>query len=103
FVDGRRAHGPLGHPPREELSLLRVRVDGEQWSVPDGLWRDCYEPNLGQSAGPPPIATYTQAWLSQDGTVLTVEMLGSDGGGSYRVRWYLRRDGRHRRMIQDLG
>lgn len=103
YVDGRRAHGPLGQPPREELSLFRVSVDGERWNVSHRLWRDCYEPNLGKGAGPPPIPVYTQASLSPDGTLLVVEMLGSDGGGSYRVRWFLRRDGTHRRRIDDLG
>ena len=103
YVDGRRAYGALDYAPHEEMSAFEVTVDGKKWPVPARLWRDCYGPNLGTSnTGTKPEAVYTYAWLSADGERLTVKMLGSDGGGGYRVVWYLRRDGKHHRRIDDL-
>ena len=87
--------GTDGGLPLTELSSFDVVVDGKRWPVPARLWRDCYNPNLGTDPKSPDL----WAWLSKDGTQLTVKMWGGDGAGSYGVVWHLVRDGKHSRRI----
>lgn len=102
LINGKRPIGIASmRLPREELASFDVQVDGQRWNVPEQLWNDCYEPNLGKVPGDAthPEMSYLQAWLSKDGQGLTVKMLGSDGAGSYTVTWNLRSDGNHSRQI----
>lgn len=103
LVDGKRPIGIASmRLPREELASFDVQVDGKRWVVPEQLWRDCYEPNLGKVPGNATRKeiSYVQAELSKDGKGLTVKMLGSDGAGAYTVTWNLQADGNHSREIK---
>lgn len=80
-----------------ELKSFRAWIDGKELSIPESIWKTCFNPNLGTEPEP---AQYLFAWISADGTRLIVKMLGADAGGSYRVMWTLRPDGHHTRKAK---
>lgn len=80
-----------------ELTSFRAWIDGKELSIPESLWKTCFNPNIGTDPDP---AQYLFAWISADGTRLVVKMLGADAGGGYRVIWTLRPDGNHTRKVK---
>jgi hypothetical protein len=74
-----------------EFVSFRVWIDGKRIVVPGRLWRRCFDPHF------PPTGT-----LSRDGSVLSIDMGGSDGAGSYAVTWTVRRDGRCTSRVRSL-
>jgi len=102
WIDGRP---PIGveslRLPHNELSRFEVKVDRRPWSVPIGLWRDCFEPHLGIYSGVNgnPNHDNMTASLSRDGRTMTISMEGSDGAGGYVVTWKIRHHGKSTRFV----
>jgi len=88
-------YGTDGGLPYGEFYAFDVWVDGTKWKVPYSLYHNCYNPNVMTSLPYPMV----KAWLSQSGRRLTIKMAASDGAGSYRVIWHLRKNGKHGREI----
>lgn len=74
-----------------ELKSLKITVDGKSWPVPKSLYFDLLNPH--------PAKEYVKTSLSRDGSVLHVALLGSDGAGSYTVRWTFRKSGAPSRTV----
>ena len=87
--------GTDGGFPNTEFYSFDVKVDGKSWKFPKRLWQNCYEPNLSAD----PKEQNPNGRLSKDGKRLTIDCYAGDGGGSYWVRWHLRKDGRATRDL----
>jgi hypothetical protein len=90
-VDEVRSELPLMPKRETELSNLQIVVDGRRWRVPNGLYNDLLDPDIG--------LTHEAVRLSPSGKSMDVEFAGSDGGGGYFVRWTFRRSGKDRRRV----
>ena len=97
-LNGRRIYGFDGNFRKETLrlidemptrgtSLVRVvmDLDGKRTVLSERWYEDLIDPNLGSD--------YVAAGFTKDGSKFVLSMLGSDGGGSYRVLWTLRKKG----------
>ncbi|HEX2999349.1 MAG TPA: hypothetical protein VHR86_03840, partial [Armatimonadota bacterium] len=88
-------YGTDGGLPTTEFYAFEATVDGRRWLIPHRLYSDCYEPNIRRVG----TGESVEVRLSPDGNLLTIMLVGSDGDGSYSVRWDLRRNGKHTRKI----
>lgn len=115
WIDGKSEYAAAGHGsskvwygwygtdggfPYTEYYSWTVKVDGKSWKFPKKLWQNCYEPGLSSE---PKGGRRPTVRLFKDGKRLTIECVGGDGAGSYRVRWYLRQDGQARREVHWSG
>ena len=83
----------MTRPKLTEVRSVTVTVDGRRWPVPRRLYFDLLDPDFG--------SIYEFARLSRSGQQIMFDMAGSDGGGSYRATWLLRRHGPpKRKMVQ---
>jgi len=93
MIDGRRAWGTDVSTPNKEITDFRVQFDRRWVPIPRRLYSDCFEPVFDNRN--------FRIRLSPDGRTARVAMHGSDAAGSYTVRWWFRKTGRHSRRISD--
>jgi hypothetical protein len=89
FVDTRPAFGTDASIPSREIASMKLYIDGREIHIPKHLYVDCYEPNFG--------APFFKVDFNHNARTVLVEMSGADAAASYTVRWWLKRNGRHKR------
>jgi hypothetical protein len=90
-VDGRFAWGTDGNIPNIEIYSMTFLLDGRKLSIPQKLFKDCYEPNLDYR--------FLKIRFGPQFKSVIVSMSGSDGAGGYDVVWRLESTGHHSRSI----
>lgn len=97
--DGREYREVAGKPVYDvvkdtmELTTVSATLDGKRVSFPRSVVWDLQDAHLDKRS--------VERHLSSDGKALTVSMWGSDGDGSYRVEWVLRKNGQVTRRFLD--
>ena len=99
-IDGKSWNSNTGDLPTSELAKFEVQVDGTRWPVPANIWKDCFNPNLGEwpGTGDRPDFRILTAKLSSDGRLLKVTMRGQSASSGYsyseyQVQWGLNKRG----------
>ena len=95
LIDGRPIAGNPGYLPFEQIPSFAVVVDGKKWSVPDHLWRDCFNPIFRSEDD-----YRLKVSLSKNGNYLRIKMSGGDGADFYHVVWQLKSDGQDSRKLE---
>lgn len=100
FDDGSEYREVVGKPVLDkvkkttELTGVSAVIDGKRINVPQRLYWDLLDPNLGKE--------YVSANISRDGKTLMIKMFGSDSTGGYRVVWTLKKGGACSRKFLDM-
>ncbi len=99
-IDGKSWDSDTEDLPATELAKFEVLVDGKRWSIPANIWKDCFNPNLGECPGGDDRPDYRMlsVRLSPDGSLLKVTMRGQSsrsgyGYSEYQVQWGLNKRG----------
>lgn len=81
-IDGKRSYGVDGDVPKTEISELKIKWGSSWLKIPRSAYSNLFEPYF------PSI----EAYLSRDKKLLFVYLSGSDGAGSYSVKFVFDRN-----------
>lgn len=77
LIDGKRAYGIDGDIPKTEIKFLKLKYNDKWLTVPKSCFVNFYEVH----------PTTMEAYLSKDKTLIFLYVNGSDGIGSYSIKF----------------
>ena len=90
-IDGKPFWGTDGGIPKQAISSVTVKINGQPIFIPKDAFDDLYEPNLENlSVGFGPQST------------IYILMLNSDGAGGYTVIWTIKNNKYQKRYIDNI-
>jgi hypothetical protein len=87
-INGRKAYGIDGDIPKNEIEEFKIEWNNHWLKIPKRAYSDLFEPH-------PDI----EAYLSKNNTLLFIYLYGSDGAGSYAVKFIFNKSGYLTRLI----
>jgi hypothetical protein len=81
IIDNRYSYGIDGSMPKSEISSMSILWNDRQVSIPDTAFANLYQPHL--------CLNYlsVETFLSEENKLLYIYISGSDGAGSYSVKF----------------
>lgn len=102
YIDGKPIFGTHGKLPGRKIKTIKFINGSEEIKIPNKALRSlynlnfCWKVNDGSS-----LICYTHAYRSADKQRIYVDMVNSDGAGTYEVTWIFK-DGKYFGRVVDL-
>jgi hypothetical protein len=92
LIDGVKAYGINGDIPKTELYYIELIINNDIFKIPNRFFSDLFNPNLGLS----------EVYLEPSKQLIYLYLSGSDGAGSYSIKYVFNFNGYLTRIVTEL-
>jgi hypothetical protein len=96
LIDNQYSYGIDGNIPNYEIGILNIKINEKEIEIPSIAYSNLYEPHLCEKNVP------IEIYESSNGKYIYLYMFGSDGAGSYCVKWIFDKNKYISRIITDI-